>query len=128
MFFPKELMLIPFLRPTIFSSRHRSSRRGRRCEATADVQDIEYTVEEARLWLLQTRAAKRSAPAAVRLALQRRYEGLIDDAEALHRVTPEQDQTLLLPSLQPETRLAACLLASTRLANSRPSRALESGN
>jgi pyruvate,orthophosphate dikinase len=78
----------------------------------ADVQDIEYTVEDGRLWLLQTRAAKRSAPAAVRLALQLRHEGLIDDAEALHRVTPEQVQTLLLPTLQPDTRLAATLLAT----------------
>jgi pyruvate,orthophosphate dikinase len=77
----------------------------------ADVQDIEYTVEEGTLWLLQTRAAKRSAQAAVRLALQLRAEGLIDDAEALQRVTPAHVETLLLPSLQPEIRLAAMLLA-----------------
>lgn len=77
----------------------------------SDVQDIEYTVEEGTLWLLQTRAAKRSAQAAVRLALQLRAEGLIDDAETLHRVTPAHVETLLLPSLQPETRLAAPLLA-----------------
>lgn len=77
----------------------------------ADVQDIEFTVEEGKLWLLQTRAAKRSAQAAVRLALQFRHEGLIDDAEALRRVTPAQVETLLLPSLQPESRLAARLLA-----------------
>src|SRR5271156_59601 len=72
-----------------------------------DVQDIEYTVEEGTLWLLQTRTAKRSAQAAVRLALRLRAEGLIDDAEALRRVTPAHVQTLLLPSLQPETRLPA---------------------
>lgn len=77
----------------------------------ADVQDIEYTVEEGKLWLLQTRNAKRSAQAAVRLALQLRAEGLIDDAETCHRVTPAHVKTLLLPSLQPETRLAATLLA-----------------
>ncbi|MGO9153099.1 pyruvate, phosphate dikinase, partial [Mycobacterium sp.] len=77
----------------------------------ADVQDIEFTVEEGKLWLLQTRTAKRSAQAAVRLASQLRHEGLIDDAEALRRVTPAQVQTLLEPSLQPETRLAATLLA-----------------
>ncbi len=78
----------------------------------ADVQDIEFTVEDGKLWLLQTRAAKRSAPAAVRLALRLRHEGLIDDAEALRRVTPAHIETLLEPSLQPETRLAATLLAS----------------
>lgn len=77
----------------------------------ADVQDIEYTVEEGTLWLLQTRTAKPSAQAAVRLAVALRHEGLIDDAEALRRVTPAHIETLLLPSLQPETRLAAPLLA-----------------
>jgi pyruvate,orthophosphate dikinase len=76
-----------------------------------DVQDIEFTVEEGRLWLLQTRVAKRSAQAAVRLALQLRREGLIDDAETLRRVTPAHVETLLMPSLQPETRLSAKLLA-----------------
>ena len=75
------------------------------------MQEIEFTVEDGRLWLLQTRAAERSAQAAVRLALQLRHEGLIDDAEMLRRVTPAHVETLLLPALQPETRLAAPLLA-----------------
>jgi pyruvate,orthophosphate dikinase len=78
----------------------------------ADVQEIEFTVEDATLWLLQTRVAERSAQAAVRLALQLRREGLIDDAETLRRVSPAHVETLLLPSLQPETRLAAPLLAT----------------
>ena len=78
----------------------------------ADVQDIEFTVEEGKLWLLQTRAAKRSAQAAVRLALQLRAEGIIGDAETLTRVTPAHIETLLLPMLQPDTRFAASLLAS----------------
>jgi pyruvate,orthophosphate dikinase len=81
-------------------------------EVTGDVQDIEFTVEEGKLWLLQTRAAKRSAQAAVRLARALRREGLIDGAETLLRVTPDNVRTLLLPTLQPETRLAATLLAS----------------
>ncbi|GAB7145777.1 pyruvate, phosphate dikinase [Mycobacterium riyadhense] len=76
-----------------------------------DVQEIEFTVEDGKLWLLQTRAAERSAQAAVRLALQLRHEGLIDDVETLRRVTPADVETLLLPALQPETRLAAKLLA-----------------
>jgi pyruvate,orthophosphate dikinase len=76
-----------------------------------DVQDIEFTVEEGKLWLLQTRTAKRSAQAAVRLALQLRHDGLVDDAEALRRVTPTQIETLLAPSLLPEIRIAATLLA-----------------
>jgi pyruvate,orthophosphate dikinase len=77
-----------------------------------DVQDLEFTVEEGRLWLLQTRVAKRSPQAAVRLALSFRRAGLIDDVEVLRRVTPEHVRALLSPSLQPETRLAATLLAS----------------
>jgi pyruvate, orthophosphate dikinase len=77
----------------------------------ADVQDIEFTVEDGKLWLLQTRTAKRSAQAAVRLALQLRHEGLVDDVEALRRVTPAHIETLVEPSLQPETRLSATLLA-----------------
>ncbi|MGB8387742.1 pyruvate, phosphate dikinase, partial [Mycobacterium sp.] len=76
-----------------------------------DVQDIEFTVEQGKLWLLQTRVAKRSAQAAVRLALALRDEGLIDDFEVLRRIDPGQIETLLQPSLQPETRLAAPLLA-----------------
>jgi pyruvate,orthophosphate dikinase len=77
-----------------------------------DVQEIEFTVEDGKLWLLQTRAAERSAQAAVRLALQLRHDGLIDDAETLRRVTPAHVETLLLPGLQPETGLAAPLLAT----------------
>ena len=77
-----------------------------------DVQDIEFTVERGTLWLLQTRVAKRSAQAAVRLALAFRAAGLIDDAEVLRRITPEHVRTLLSPSLQPETRLAAVVLAA----------------
>jgi pyruvate, orthophosphate dikinase len=77
----------------------------------SDMQEIEFTVEDGKLWLLQTRSAERSAQAAVRLALQLRHEGLIDDAETLRRVTPAHVEALLRPALQPETRLTAPLLA-----------------
>ena len=77
----------------------------------SDVQEIEFTIQDGKLWLLQTRAAKRSAQAAVRLALQLRSDGLIDEAEVLRRVTPEHVEVLLRPSLEPENRLAAGLLA-----------------
>lgn len=77
----------------------------------SDVQEIEFTVEDGKLWLLQTRVAERSAQATARSALQLRHEGLIDDAETLRRVTPAHVQTLLKPALQPEIRLAAPLLA-----------------
>jgi pyruvate, orthophosphate dikinase len=77
----------------------------------SDLQEIEFTIQDGTLWLLQTRTAKRSAQAAVRLALQLRSDGLIDDAEVLRRASPAHVETLLRPSLQPETRLAATLLA-----------------
>ena len=77
-----------------------------------DVQEIEFTIEDGTLWLLQTRAAKRSAQAAVRLALQLHNDGLIDEAETLRRVAPAHVEVLLQPSLQPENRLAAKLLAT----------------
>jgi pyruvate,orthophosphate dikinase len=95
--------------PRVYGQLTEAARRLERLRS--DVQEIEFTVDDGRLWLLQTRAAERSAQAAVRLALQLRHEGLIDDAEALRRVTPAHVAALLLPGLQPETRLAAPLLA-----------------
>ncbi|GLP73003.1 pyruvate, phosphate dikinase [Mycobacterium antarcticum] len=62
---------------------------------SADVQDVEFTVESSRLWLLQSRVAKRSPRAAVRLAVAFHDEGLIDEAEMLRRVTPEQLEWVL---------------------------------
>jgi pyruvate, orthophosphate dikinase len=77
----------------------------------SDVQEIEFTVQDGTLWLLQTRPAKRSAQAAVRLALQLHHDGIIDETETLRRVTPAHVEALLRPSLQPENRLTAELLA-----------------
>ncbi|HTK63225.1 MAG TPA: pyruvate, phosphate dikinase [Pseudonocardia sp.] len=66
-----------------------------------DVQDIEFTVENSTLWLLQTRAAKRSPEAAARLAVQMCQEGIISESEALDRVTSEQVEALLRPRIDP---------------------------
>jgi pyruvate,orthophosphate dikinase len=62
-----------------------------------DVQDIEFTVESGTLWLLQSRAAKRSPLAAVRTAVRMVEEGLIDADEAVRRVSAEQVRILLQP-------------------------------
>ncbi|WP_237570670.1 pyruvate, phosphate dikinase [Mycolicibacterium lacusdiani] len=78
----------------------------------ADVQDVEFTVEAGKLWLLQSRVAQRSARAAVRLALALHDEGVIDEAEVLARVTPAQLRAAMATTLAPETRLAARLLAT----------------
>ncbi|MGV0793619.1 pyruvate, phosphate dikinase [Mycolicibacterium sp. XJ1819] len=64
-----------------------------------DVQDIEFTVDGGRLWILQTRAAKRSPEAAVRIAIALCDENVIDRDEALARFTPDDVATLLRPRL-----------------------------
>jgi len=67
-----------------------------------EVQDVEFTVEAGTLYLLQTRTAKRSPDAAVRIATDLVSEGFIDSATAVMRVTPEQVASVLLPTLAPE--------------------------
>ncbi|UQX87479.1 pyruvate, phosphate dikinase [Jatrophihabitans telluris] len=62
-----------------------------------DLCDIEFTIERGKLWMLQTRVGKRTAAAAFRIATQLIDEGLIDDAEALQRVTGAQLGQLMFP-------------------------------
>ncbi len=62
-----------------------------------DMQDVEFTVQDERLWMLQTRSGKRTGPAAVRIAVDMLDEGLIEEKEALQRVEPEQLTQLLVP-------------------------------
>ena len=64
-----------------------------------DVQDIEFTIQQGHLYLLQSRAAKRAPAAAVRFAVEMVREGRIDEATALSRVTAEQVRMLLSPRL-----------------------------
>ena len=77
-----------------------------------DVQDIEFTVERGRLYLLQTRAAKRSPLSAVRTAVELAQEGAIDHATALARITPDQLERVLAPLLKDEVTAGAEVLAS----------------
>ncbi len=64
-----------------------------------DMQDIEFTVEQGRLWILQTRTGKRTAQAAVRIAVDLAEAGSIDRREAIHRVSPTQIELLLHPHI-----------------------------
>ena len=64
-----------------------------------DMQDIEFTIEEGKLYLLQTRSAKRTAAAAIKAAVDMAGEGLIDRDEALARIDPDQLDQLLHPRL-----------------------------
>ncbi|MFZ0218460.1 MAG: pyruvate, phosphate dikinase, partial [Candidatus Dormiibacterota bacterium] len=71
-----------------------------------DMQDIEFTVEEGRLYLLQTRDGKRTAPAAIKIARDLVEEGVIDRRDALRRIEPEQLDQLLHPAIDPNAREA----------------------
>ena len=66
-----------------------------------DVQDIEFTVEQGRLYLLQTRSAKRTAAAAVKAAVAMVEEGLLSREDAIGRIDPAQLDHLLHPTLDP---------------------------
>ncbi len=72
-----------------------------------DMQDIEFTVEHERLFILQTRTGKRTAAAAVKLAVDMNNEKIIDVNEALSRVEPLQLNQLLLPSFVPADKAKA---------------------
>ncbi|HMD12329.1 MAG TPA: pyruvate, phosphate dikinase, partial [Marmoricola sp.] len=70
-----------------------------------DVQDIEFTVEDGRLYLLQTRSAKRTAAAALKAAVSMVEEGLISREEAVARIDPAQLDQLLHPMIDPNAEL-----------------------
>jgi pyruvate,orthophosphate dikinase len=69
-----------------------------------EMQDIEFTVERGKLYLLQTRTGKRTAAAAVRIADEMVSEGLITPHEAVMRVAPQQLDQLLHPTIDPGAR------------------------
>ena len=69
-----------------------------------DIQDFEYTVQDGKLYMLQTRNGKRTGPAAVRIAVEMVEEGLISKEEAILRVDPQQLDQLLHPVLDPASK------------------------
>ncbi|HEX7544335.1 MAG TPA: pyruvate, phosphate dikinase, partial [Candidatus Limnocylindrales bacterium] len=76
-----------------------------------DVQDLEFTIERGKLYMLQTRIAKRTAAAAVKIAVQMVDEGLITEAEAVARIEPAQVDQLLRDQFDPKIRKAAKTIA-----------------
>jgi pyruvate,orthophosphate dikinase len=66
-----------------------------------DMQDIEFTIQKGKLWLLQTRNGKRTGRASVRIAVDMVAEGLIDQQTAIRRVDPDQLEQLLHPMIDP---------------------------
>jgi len=67
-----------------------------------DMQDIEFTIQQGKLWMLQTRSGKRTAAAAVRIAVEMVAEGMIDKDTAILRVDPESLDQLLHPMFDPK--------------------------
>ncbi|MDH3658442.1 MAG: pyruvate, phosphate dikinase [Alphaproteobacteria bacterium] len=67
-----------------------------------DMQDVEFTIQDQRLWILQTRAGKRTTPAALKVAVDMANEGLITQDEAVGRIDPASLDQLLHPSLDPD--------------------------
>jgi pyruvate,orthophosphate dikinase len=76
-----------------------------------DMQDLEFTIEKGKLWMLQTRDGKRTAQAAVRIAVEMADEGLIDRQTAVLRVSPAQVDFFLHPQFDPGAVASATLLA-----------------
>jgi len=80
-----------------------------------EVQDVEFTIQEGKLWMLQCRAGKRTAKAALKIAIDLVGEGLIDRTTAVQRVEPSALDQLLHPTLDPKaakTKYASGLAAS----------------
>ncbi len=77
-----------------------------------DVQDVEFTIERGKLWMLQTRAGKRTGAAAVKIAVDMCHEGVIDKATAVQRVDPAALDQLLHPTIDPEARKQAAPLTT----------------
>jgi pyruvate, orthophosphate dikinase len=70
-----------------------------------DMQDIEFTIEQGKLYMLQTRTGKRTASAAMRIAVDMVQEGLISKSEALQRIEPEQLEQLLHWRIDPDAKM-----------------------
>ncbi len=77
-----------------------------------NMQDMEFTIEKGKLWLLQTRDGKRTAQAEVRIAVDMVEEGLISKEEAVKRVQPSQVDNFLHPQLDPAARQKSQVIAT----------------
>jgi pyruvate,orthophosphate dikinase len=77
-----------------------------------DVQDFEFTIQDHKLYMLQTRNGKRTGPAAVRIAVDMVNEGLIRKEEAIQRVDPQQLDQLLHPVLDPASKKSLATIAT----------------
>lgn len=75
-----------------------------------DMQDLEFTIQDGRVWMLQTRTGKRNGPAAVRMAVEMYKKKMISAAEAISRVTPAQLDEMLHPMVDPKAEASGDFL------------------
>ncbi|MDD5477025.1 MAG: pyruvate, phosphate dikinase [Candidatus Omnitrophica bacterium] len=99
----KELLTLEKAMPRIYQELY--SIQNRLEKHYHDMQDIEFTIEKGRLFMLQCRVGKRNGPAAVRMAVDMVKEKMIKKEQAVMRVTPSQLDELLHPIIDPKTEL-----------------------
>ena len=105
----KELLTLEKAMPKIYQELY--SIQNRLEQHYHDMQDIEFTIEKGRLFMLQCRIGKRNGPAAVRMAVDMVKEKMIKKEQAVMRVTPAQLEELLHPIIDPKTELTLKPLA-----------------
>jgi pyruvate, orthophosphate dikinase len=76
-----------------------------------DMQDLEFTIQEGKLWMLQTRNGKRTGAAMVRIAMEMLQQGMIDERTALQRVSPDRLNDLLHPIFDPKALKSTKVIA-----------------
>jgi pyruvate, orthophosphate dikinase len=96
--YPSLEELMPALYQELIDCEHRLEQHFR------DMQDLEFTIQQGKLWMLQTRNGKRTAKAALRIAVDMAQEGLIEKAEAVSRIDPASLDQLLHPTLDPKAK------------------------
>lgn len=99
---PKPIAMLAYEMPEVY--RQLEEVRGILERHFRDMQDFEFTVQKGKLWMLQTRAGKRTGQAAIRMAVEMAEEGLIQPEEAILRVEPEQLNQLLRPIFNPKEK------------------------
>jgi len=97
---PKKIAELKGVMPEVYDQFHQVATRLE--NHYKDVQDLEFTIERGKLYMLQTRVAKRTGAAAVRIAVEMAGEGVIDRATAVQRVEPGQLDQLLHPMIDPK--------------------------
>jgi len=97
---PKKIAELKGVMPEVYDQFHQVATRLE--NHYKDVQDLEFTIERGKLYMLQTRVAKRTGAAAVRIAVEMVNEGVIDRATAVQRVEPGQLDQLLHPMIDPK--------------------------